>query len=139
MLLIEAFMVQVELSKIILFDMQELQTIFLKEVNGERRFPMVIGADVATAIHRRVNGMQAPRPQTHDLLNSVIDQLGGTVERIDITALKSSTYYARIVIRQGKKQIEIDCRPSDAIAVGALSQVPIFVAEDVLEEASGSK
>lgn len=124
-----------ELSKIIISETQDQQIIVLREVGGaQRRFPIVIGSDVALAIDRRVKGTSAVRPMTHDLLASVIEQLGGVVERIDITDLQDHTFFARIIIRQGGKTIDIDSRPSDAIALGVATEVPIYVAERVLEE-----
>jgi len=126
--------VQMELHKIIISDMQEQQIIVLKEVDGERKFPIVIGTPEASAIDRRLKGIPMPRPMTHDLLASVIEQLGGTVERIEITNLQDHTFFATIHIRQNGQTIEIDSRPSDAIALGIATSVPIYVAEHVLDE-----
>lgn len=128
--------VQMELQKIIISDLQNLFVIVLKEVDGERSLPIVIGENEAHAIDRRIKGIPTSRPLTHDLLASVIEQLGGTVERIEITKLVDSTYFGQIVIRQGDRLINIDSRPSDAIALGSTTLVPIFVAEQVLEQAS---
>ncbi|MBC8106239.1 MAG: bifunctional nuclease family protein [Anaerolineae bacterium] len=126
--------VQMELHKIIITDTQDQQIIMLKEVDGERKFPMVIGTDSANAIERRLKGIQAPRPLTHDLLSSVIEQLGGTVERIEINNLQDHTFFASIHIRRNGEVVEIDSRPSDAIALGIATTVPIYVAEHVLDE-----
>ena len=126
--------VQMELHKIIITDTPDQQIIMLKEVDGERKFPMVIGTDSANAIERRLKGIQAPRPLTHDLLSSVIEQLGGTVDRIEINNLQDHTFFASIHIRRNGEVIEIDSRPSDAIALGIATTVPIFVAEHVLDE-----
>jgi bifunctional DNase/RNase len=126
--------VQMELHKIIITDTQDQQIIMLKEVDGERKFPMVIGTDSANAIERRLKGIQAPRPLTHDLLSSVIEQLGGTVERIEINNLQEHTFFASIHLRRNGDVIEIDSRPSDAIALGIATTVPIYVAEHVLDE-----
>jgi bifunctional DNase/RNase len=129
--------VQMELSRIIISDMQDSQIIVLKEVDGERRFPIVIGMPEAVAIDRRLKSIPTPRPMTHDLLASVIEQLGGTIDRIEINNLQEHTFFARIHIRRNGDQIEIDSRPSDAIALGIATSVPIFVAEHVLDEVSG--
>jgi bifunctional DNase/RNase len=129
-----AMSVQMELHKIIISDTQDQQIIMLKEVDGERKFPMVIGTDSAAAIERRLKGYQAPRPLTHDLLASVIEQLGGTIDRIEINNLQDHTFFAKIVIRHDGQVIEIDSRPSDAIALGISTTVPIYVAEHVLDE-----
>ena len=126
--------VQMELSKIIISEMQDQQIIMLKEVDGERTFPIVIGSTEAMAIDRRLKGILHPRPLTHDLLASVIEQLGGAIERIEINDLENHTFYARIHVKQDGRTIEIDSRPSDAIALGIATSVPIFVAEHVLDE-----
>ena len=127
--------VLMELNKIIISETQDQQIIVLREVDGERRFPIVIGTDVASAIDRRVKGIRVERPMTHDLLANAIALLGGIVERIDITDLRDHTYFARIVIRQGGNLIDVDSRPSDAIALGTATDVPIYVAEHVLAAA----
>lgn len=127
--------VLMELNKIIISDVQDHQLIVLREVEGERRFPIVIGSDVAHAIDRRLKGHQAERPMTHDLLSNVISLLGGEIERIDITDLQQHTYFARISLRQGARLIDVDSRPSDAIALGIATNVPIYVAEHVLAAA----
>jgi uncharacterized protein len=126
--------VQMELHKIIISEMQEQQIIVLKEVDGERKFPIVIGDNEAKAIDRRLKGIPMPRPMTHDLLASVIEQLGGTIDHIEITNLQEHTFFAAIHIRQNGDMLEIDSRPSDAIALGIATSVPIYVAEHVLDE-----
>lgn len=128
--------VQMELNKIIISEMQEQQIIVLKEVDGERKFPIVIGNPEALAIDRRLKGIVHPRPLTHDLLASIIESMGGSIDRIEINNLQDHTFYARIHIRQDGRVIKIDSRPSDAIALGVATSVPIFVAEHVLEEVS---
>ncbi|HMO27646.1 MAG TPA: bifunctional nuclease family protein [Tepidisphaeraceae bacterium] len=130
--------VQMELHKIIISDYQPQQVIVLKEVDGERMFPIVIGNPEAEAIKRRLEGFQMPRPMTHDLLASVIEQLGGRLERIEITNLKEHTYFAALHIRRNGQVLQIDSRPSDAIALGVATMVPIYVAERVLAEACKS-
>jgi bifunctional DNase/RNase len=115
--------------------MAEQQIIWLKEVDGERKFPIVIGNQEAFAIDRRLKGHVHPRPLTHDLLANVIEQMGGTIDRIEINNLQNHTFYARIHIRRDGEVVKVDSRPSDAIALGVATSVPIFVAEHVLEEA----
>src|SRR5207244_906059 len=83
--------IQMELSKIIISEMQDQQIIVLKEVDGDRKFPIVIGSGEAYAIERRLKGVVAPRPLTHELLASVIEQLGGSIERIEINNLQDHT------------------------------------------------
>ena len=134
----EAFMaVQVELKRIIITETSDQQVIYLKEVEGERSFPIVIGANEALAIDRRLKGIPTPRPQTHELLSAVIEKLDARLERILINDLQDHTFFAKLVIRQNGKSIEIDSRPSDAIALGVSNNVPIFVAEHVLDEVGG--
>jgi len=128
--------VQMELHKIIISEMQEQQIIVLKEVDGERKFPIVIGNTEALAIDRRLKGIPTPRPLTHDLLASVIESMGGRIDNIEINDLQAHTFFARIHIRQNGKTVEIDSRPSDAIALGIATVVPIYVADHVLEEVS---
>ena len=126
--------IQMELHKIIISEMQDQQIIILKEVTGERKFPIVIGSGEAYAIDRRLKGKPTPRPLTHDLLANVIDELGGELERIEINNLKEGTFFAQLVIRHNGSLIEIDSRPSDAIALGIAGNVPIYVAEHVMDE-----
>ncbi len=130
--------VQMELHKIIISEMQEQQIIVLKEVDGERKFPIVIGNNEALAIDRRLKGHIHPRPLTHDLLATVIEQMGGAIDRIEINNLQNHTFYAKIHIRRNGDVVKIDSRPSDAIALGVATSVPIYVAEHVLEAVSGS-
>ena len=127
--------VQMELRRIIISEVDEHQVIVLKEVDGERSFPIVIGIFEATSIDRRVRGMQSPRPLTHDLIASVIEQLGGDVQDVVISDLEEHTYFARLRVRREGELIEIDCRPSDAIAIAVTAKVPIYVSEQVLGEA----
>lgn len=127
--------VQMELRRIIINEIDEHQVIILKEVEGDRSFPIVIGIFEATSIDRRVKGMPSQRPLTHDLIVSVVDQMGGDIQDIVINELQEHTYFARLRIRQEGELIEVDCRPSDAVALAVTARVPIFVNEDVLGEA----
>ena len=127
--------IPMELRRIIISEVDEHQVIVLREVEGERSFPIVIGLFEATSIDRRVKGMQAPRPLTHDLITSAIELLGGEVQDIVISDLKDHTYFAKLRIRHEGELLEVDCRPSDAIAVAVTAKVPIYVSEDVLGEA----
>jgi len=126
--------IQMELHRIIISEMQEQQIIVLREVDGERHFPIVIDNTQALAIDRRLKGVPAPRPMTHDLLASIIEHLGGAIDHIEINNLENHTFYAQIHIRQNGQIIAVDSRPSDAIALGIATMVPIFVAEHVLNE-----
>ncbi len=126
--------VQMELKRIIISEVHEQQIIVLREVDGERSFPIVIGIFEATSIDRRVKNIVPPRPLTHDLIVAAVEQLGGEVQDIVINDLQDHTYYAKLRVRKDGELTEIDCRPSDAIAVAVTAKVPIWVAEDVLAE-----
>src|ERR1700712_4349155 len=109
--------VQMELHKIIISEMQDQQIIVLKEVDGERKFPIVIGSNEAIAIDRRLKAIATARPMTHDLLGNIIETMGGTIDRIEINDLQDHTFFAKIHIRQNMRTLEVDSRPSDAIAL----------------------
>lgn len=126
--------VQMELRRIIISEVHDQQVIVLREVDGERSFPIVIGIFEATSIDRRVKNMPAPRPLTHDLVANVIEQLGGDIQDVIISDLQDHTYFAKLRIRQEGELIEIDSRPSDAIALAVTAKVPIYVSEEVLSE-----
>lgn len=133
--------VRMELHQIIISDNLDSQLIVLREVDGERKFHIVIGSTEAHAIDRRLKGIAPPRPQTHDLLASVIEALGGELVRIEITRLEDATFFASLHLRKtaskSKETLVVDSRPSDAIALGIASGVPIFVAEQVLDAVAG--
>jgi uncharacterized protein len=129
--------VQVELKRIIITETSDQQVIYLKEVAGERAFPIVIGSTEAIAIDRRLKGLPTPRPQTHELLSAVIEKLEGKLERILINDLQDHTFFAKLVIRQNGRTVEVDSRPSDAIALGVAHNVPIYVSEHVMDEVGG--
>ncbi|MBL7107626.1 MAG: bifunctional nuclease family protein [Phycisphaerae bacterium] len=124
----------VELSRIIINEASDQQVIVLKEVNGERSFPIVIGIVEIFAIDRRLKGIKPPRPMTHDLLDSVIKKLGAKIQKIVIDDLRQHTFFAKITLSVDGEQFEIDSRPSDAIALGVVSKTPIYVAEHVFEK-----
>ncbi len=129
--------VQMRLARIIISEINENQVVFLREVDGERQFPILIGIFEATSIDRRVKDIPRPRPLTHDLLVSAIEQMGGSLDSVIIKELREHTYYASLRIRYEGEIIEVDARPSDAIAVAVTCDphLPIYVAEDVLDEA----
>jgi len=131
-------LVQMELARIIISEINDQQVVFLREIDGDRSFPILIGIFEATTIDRRVQGNVPQRPLTHDLLKNVIAELRGEVQDIVITNLVEHTYFAVIRIRQDGELIEIDSRPSDAIALAAHYEpmLPIYVDEDVLEQAT---
>lgn len=128
--------VAMELSRIIISEINDQQVIYLREVNGERTFPILIGIFEATSIDRHVRGIETPRPLTHDLLVQTIETLGGELQDVVISELREHTYYAKLRVRLEGELVEIDSRPSDAIAVAVtcVPQLPIYVAEDVLND-----
>lgn len=128
--------IRVDLVQIIISDTREHQFIVLKERDGERTLPIVIGPYEAMAIDRRVKGLQPRRPYTHDLLGNVIEQLSAELEKIVINDLQEHTFYAKLVLRHQGELIEVDSRPSDAIALGVATEAPIYVADHVLSEVS---
>lgn len=127
---------EVELSRIIINEASDQQIIVLKERNGQRSFPIVIGIVEIFAIDRRLKGIEPPRPMTHDLLDSVIENLGANIEKIVINDLRNHTFYAKICLNLNGRTVEIDSRPSDAIALGVASNAPIYVAEHVFDKTS---
>jgi bifunctional DNase/RNase len=128
--------VEMKLSRIIISEINEQQVIYLKEVDGERQFPILIGIFEATSIDRRVKSDKPQRPLTHDLLVSVVDAMGGELDSVVINDLREHTYFAKLRVRVDGELIEIDSRPSDAIAVSVTCEprLPIYVAEEVLDE-----
>ncbi len=126
--------IQLELKRIIINEIDDDQVIVLNEVNGERSLPIVIGLFEATNIERRVKEPPTPRPLTHDLIVSSIENLGGKLQDILISDLRDKTYYAKLRVQQDGELHEIDCRPSDAVAVALAANVPIYVTEHVLGE-----
>lgn len=130
--------VRMALSRILIRETDDTHIIELREVDGERVFPILIGFHEAAAIERRLMGQTPPRPLTHDLMDTMLHTLGGEIERISIDDLSDHTFYARLHLKQGDQRHEIDCRPSDAVALAAAHDVPIDVAEAVLDEVLGS-
>jgi bifunctional DNase/RNase len=136
-----------ELSRILIRERNDYQIIELREVgpdpdaepgpdDSRRKFPIVIGLPEAQAINRRLRGETIKRPQTHDLLGNVIQELGGKLQSITITDLAEHTFFATLdVKRDGGEVVHIDSRPSDAIAIGIANDVPIYVEEHVLDAA----
>lgn len=130
-------MVRMELSRIIITETSEEQVIVLREVEGTNRaFPIVIGIWEAIAINRYLSGQKTPRPMTHDLLCGIIRNLGYNLDRILVNDLQNGVFYARLVLMKDGEKVEVDSRPSDAIALAVRWGAPIFVEETVLEDAS---
>ena len=132
-------LVQMELSRIVISEINNQQVIYLREVGGTREFYIVIGIFEATSIDRRVKGIAVPRPLTHDLVLRICKALGGEMQDIVIARIEEQTYFAKLRIRRGEELLEIDARPSDAIAMAMTPNppLPIFVADDVLMKSIG--
>lgn len=128
-------MVEMELKKIVIDENRHEQLIVLKEKNGARVLPIVIGLNEIAAIKSKISGVNPPRPITHDLLYSVIKTLDAEVERIVIDKLENNIFYAKIVFKAKSGETKIaDARPSDSIALSVRAHAPIFVDESVLKQ-----
>ena len=129
-------LVRMTLARIVIVDSEEekMSMIVLSEVDGERAFPILIGVHEAYAIDRRIKGIVVQRPLTHDLIEQLLGRLECELEHVVISELRDSTFYAKLVLRRNGDLIEVDSRPSDAIAIGAGGETPIFVDESVLQE-----
>ena len=127
-------MIPVELSKIVIRDNIDQQYIFIREVGGNRGFPIVIGSYEAAEINRKVSDVRTLRPMTHDLVRLILKTLGADLEKVVITDLAEGTFYANLHLLQDGNSLLVDCRPSDAIALATALQAPIFVEESVMDE-----
>ncbi len=106
--------------------------LYLKELEGRRKFPIIIGAFEAQSIALELEGVQPPRPMTHDLIRTLIESINATLSEVYINDLKDGTFYAKLLFEE--PDIEIDARPSDAIAVAIRCNAPIYVRQEILEE-----
>jgi uncharacterized protein len=129
-------MIEVEVDSIRVSLMNQQRIVILKDVHSERFLPIFIGQFEAEAITIELQAAPHSRPLTHDLLKSVIQELGGKIAYILVNDLRNDTFYARIVVDINGRQIEVDSRPSDAIAVAVRAKAPIFVNESVMEKSS---
>jgi hypothetical protein len=129
-------MIQVKIDSIRVSLMSQHRVVVLKDVDTERYLPIWIGPFEADAITIQLQGVQVARPLTHDLLKSVIDEMGATISHVMVNELKNDTFYARIVMNVNGQRMEIDARPSDAIALAVRVNAPLFVAEEVMSAAS---
>ncbi len=127
-------MIEVKLSKIIIDEEKKEQVIVLKEKNGDKLLPIVIGLNEAAAIKMELSGFVPPRPLTHDLIKDIMDNLRVNLEKVVIDKLIDTTFHAKLCIKDkdGKQSI-IDARPSDSIALAIRMKVPIFVGEEVFK------
>ena len=129
-------MIEVKIDSIRVSLMSQHRVVVLKDTDSDRYLPIWIGPFEADAITLQLQGVQVARPLTHDLLKSLIDEMGATISHIVVTELKNDTFFANIIMDVDGKSIEIDSRPSDAIALAVRVNAPLFIAEPVMEEAS---
>lgn len=128
-------MIEMELNKIVINEKRHDQLIVLKEKEGERILPIVIGLNEASAIKLKISGFNPPRPLTHDLLHTTIENLEASIDRIIIDKLEENTFHAKLVIKTGSGETKvIDARPSDSIALAVRAHAPIFVEEEVVKQ-----
>jgi bifunctional DNase/RNase len=128
-------MVEMQLFRIVIRETSDQQYIYLREKDGSRQFPIVIGYNEASAIDRRVRDREMPRPMTHDLMAAVVRATGHALARVVVCELRNNTFYARLELAPpgGGPPVEVDARPSDAIALAVHLDAPIFVADEVLD------
>jgi bifunctional DNase/RNase len=129
-------MIEVKIDSIRVSLMSQHRVVVLKDVDTDRYLPIWIGPFEADAITIQLQGVQVARPLTHDLLKSIIDEMGATISHVMVSELKNDTFYARIVMDVNGQSMEIDARPSDAIALAVRANAPLFVAEEVMTSAS---
>lgn len=128
-------MLEMELNKIVIDEKRHDQLIVLKEKEGDRVLPIVIGLAEASAIKLKISGFNPPRPLTHDLMHSAIENLEAKIDKIIIDKLEENTFHAKIVLKSASGELKIiDARPSDSIALAVRAHAPIFVEDEVLKK-----
>lgn len=127
-------MIEVNVINVAIDVKSKMPVIVLKEKEGEKTLPIWIGLFEAQSIALAMENIKPPRPLTHDLAKSLIERLQGEVDKVIINDLKHNTFYAKILIRQNGKAIQVDSRPSDAIAIALRLKIPIFIEETVLDK-----
>ncbi|MFC1631313.1 bifunctional nuclease family protein [Candidatus Omnitrophota bacterium] len=127
--------VEMKLIRILMDEKRGEQMVVLKESKGKRTLPIIIGIPEASAIKLKISGINPPRPMTHDLLRNTIEQLGATLKKIIVDKLENNTFYAKLVLSDSKgKEILVDARPSDSIALALRVECPIFASEELLKQ-----
>ncbi|MFH1458447.1 MAG: bifunctional nuclease family protein [Candidatus Omnitrophota bacterium] len=130
-----AFMVEMELNKIVIDEKRHDQLIVLKEKEGVRILPIVIGLPEASAIKLKISGFEPPRPLTHDLLHTTIANLDAAIDRVIIDKLEENTFHAKILLKTASGETKvIDARPSDSIALAVRARAPIFVEDEIIKQ-----
>jgi hypothetical protein len=131
-------LVECQLSRVVMSEGHDQHVVVLQEKDGDRKFPIIIGLFEVYAIHRTLNDRPPPRPMTHELLGDILRHLNVNVERVIINDLRHGTFFGRLILSREGETFDIDSRPSDAIAIAVQGEVPIFVEDHVLAEASQS-
>lgn len=127
--------VRMTISGVVMDPRSNLPVVMLKDEQGEHLVPIWIGVMEASAIAAALEGMDLPRPMTHDLIRNLLDELGATVLRVDVPRIEDSTFYGLITLSQGGRLLEVDARPSDALALAARVGCEIGVGQDVIDKA----
>ena len=128
--------IEVDLSKIIIDEKRRDQVIVLKEKGGNRQLPIMIGLAEASSIKMKISDYQMPRPLTHDLILSIIDSLDASIEKLVIDKIVDHTFHAKLILKTNEGDTRsIDARPSDGVAIAVRAQIPVFVEEEILENA----
>jgi len=128
-------MIEMKVENIVLDPKSNMPTVVLKNRTSGKFLPIGIGIFEASAIALKLDGVNSPRPLTHDLLKSIIEKLNAKVSKIYINGLKDNTFYAKILLEVAQRKLNIDCRPSDAIALALRTNSPIFVEEKIIADA----
>jgi hypothetical protein len=130
-------MIDVTLSRVVLRSGTDHQYIYLSELNGARVFPIMIGNNEANEIHRVIHDQDATRPLTHQLTHNLVESLGGKIKSVDITDLRENTFFASISITTDQQEeVQLDARPSDAIALALRARAPLRVADEIFDLAA---
>ena len=128
--------VEMKIQGLMLDPVSQMPIIILKSASKEEVLPIWVGIFEANAIAQQLEQVVSPRPMTHDLLKNAIIQLGAEIEKIVVTDLRENTFFATLFLKRGDETIEVDARPSDAMALALRSGSPIFVERNVLEKSS---
>ncbi len=129
-------MIEMKVENILVNSISESRIVLLKEEDGERYLPLWVGAAEANAIALKMENVEVPRPQTHDLVKSVIESLGASVEQVLVTELRDDVFYGVMVLNHSGQELRIDSRPSDCMAIALRVKAPIYVEDRVLDEAA---
>lgn len=131
-------MVEMELREVHISETSQQQILILEEKDGTRAFPIFIGLYEAVALDHAIHKRQAPRPMTHDLVCNAIEAVGGQLDGVLVDDLSDDTFFGKLLVSIQGKEVRVDSRPSDAIVLAMKKDVPIYVAEAVLESATNS-